>query len=199
MVFRGQSSDWPLVPEIGRGPFLRQATGYDEWLHFEDDLLRNYKKYLPPFVTSEPKDDWDWLFSARHHGLPTRLLDWSSSPLKGLYFAVQNHLHDDQNSVLWVLETKGWFESLEMYTRRDLTGMHLVYPSHIHPRIIAQDGCFTVFPLPDPQGQFTAADKEAGVQRSLKEAIPPGSRRKPGLNWPTWESHIARCFLVSTV
>jgi hypothetical protein len=44
-----------------------------------------------------------WLFLAQHYGLPTRLLDWSESPVIALYFAVANIMHDEDDGCLWAL------------------------------------------------------------------------------------------------
>src|SRR6266404_9828581 len=46
-------------------------------------------------------DRFAWLSLARHYGLPTRLMDWSASPLVALYFAAQNNAKD---GCLWALE-----------------------------------------------------------------------------------------------
>jgi hypothetical protein len=176
VIYRGQSFDWPLIPELGRGAFLNQGMHYDHWSSLEDDLLATYKKYSHPFITSEPKSDWDWLFSARHHGLPTRLLDWSRTPLKGLYFAVHNFHHDDRDAVLWIVDFAGWSESLDHEERKRIRDLFLVFPGHIHPRIIAQDGCFTVFPLPKPHAPFESAEKARLVKRAVKVILPAADR-----------------------
>ena len=172
-VFRGQSLDWPLIPEIGRDAFLLQGRdGYDSWLDFEDNLLNDFKKFSYPYVTDRPKTDWDWMFFARHYGLPTRLLDWSSNPLKGLFFAVQNFRHDKEDSILWAILTKWWSGSMKDSDRKKLSEMDLVYPSHINERIVAQDSCFTVFPLPSKGKEFRVATDERIVDLALKITVP---------------------------
>jgi FRG domain len=176
VAFRGQSLPWALVPDIGRPPFLHQGKGYDHWIAFEEDLLNEFKKLSHPFIVDRSRSDWDWLYIARHHGLPTRLLDWSTNPLKGLFFAVQDFRYDDKDSVLWALEASGWVETMDREKRNTLHDMLLVYPPHINERIVAQDACFTVFPLPPSHGDFVPAEKTRLVKRTVEIVIPANAR-----------------------
>jgi hypothetical protein len=72
------------------------------YVQMERHLLRNFRKYAHRNVV-EADSVWNWLSLAKHHGLPTRLVDWSFSPLVALHFAVQNTRNFDKSAAIWMV------------------------------------------------------------------------------------------------
>jgi hypothetical protein len=96
-AFRGISADWPLTTSLQRMNHDIPTLG-----HIERAMFRNFKKYA--YADFEPSSsDWKWLAVAQHHGLPTRLLDWTFSPFVAMHFATNELDKMDKDGVLWMV------------------------------------------------------------------------------------------------
>lgn len=68
----------------------------------EADLMNRFKQNAHEFLDERPQGEWEWMLLGRHHGLPSRLLDWTENPLVALFFA-SDTLGTKANGVLWCL------------------------------------------------------------------------------------------------
>lgn len=92
-VYRGM---WDKSFDL-RTSLIRLGGDYKK---LEPHLLRNFRKYA--HSNAAPGNSvWNWLAVAQHHGLPTRLLDWTYSPYVALHFATADFNKFNKDSAIW--------------------------------------------------------------------------------------------------
>ena len=94
--FRGQANlDWKLVPSLARTAKSSAA---------EAALIKRFKQNALTHLPDRPLTEWEWMFQMQHHKLPTRLLDWSESPLVALFFALGDAKHKNKDGAVWCID-----------------------------------------------------------------------------------------------
>lgn len=137
--YRGLSnSSYELVPKVGR------SKRYS--LHNEQMAFKIFKIQGRPHLGFTPKTDWEWLAIAQHHGLATRLLDWTRNPLVALYFAV--HFSPKTDGVVYMREPTEIISEDYDVSPFNLDKVVTFTPSYLAPRISRQEGDFTVHSEP---------------------------------------------------
>jgi hypothetical protein len=183
LFFRGQGKDHPLLPSVAR---LKPKRDDLDLLATEKKLLRAFQRRSLPFLEMRPETTWDWLAVAQHHGLPTRLLDWSAHALSAIWFAVEKPAEAAEDvGIVWVFEAKsGLVESGGDYVsssqNRDsehpfsLERSCILVPRYVSKRIVAQGGYFTVHASKATPPHFVGLEQERAFTNRLSKVVIPG-------------------------
>ncbi|MFZ6757841.1 FRG domain-containing protein [Undibacterium sp. Ji50W] len=181
LFFRGHcDTNWKLMPTLGRfsNPNISQL---EEVTYFDFQTRAGS-------LLSEHNSSWNNAFAMQHHGLPTRLLDWSENFSTALYFALKNA---SQECCIWILNpfelNRVQKNNAELFRPTDLEGTYDEYfiskekhmnekvlaisPLRHHPRVFNQRAGFTIHnelnaPLEDI---FPKVVKKIVIPRSAQE------------------------------
>lgn len=169
--FRGhRKADWGLRPLIHRDYTNDQ----------ELDFCHRFRSRAGIRYGDSPEYDnmAAWLSLMQHYGLPTRLLDWTRSPLVALYFALEKYTYDKvepEDACVWVLDP----HKLNASQRIEIVTASIVslrYRKYLKPafykgakepgkvvaamafetdiRMFVQQGCFTIHSRREPLNEL---------------------------------------------
>ena len=163
-VYRGHAdARWALKPSAGR---LERYQPEQELRSFEE-----FKRLAPEYLRDRAvSSDWDWLAISQHHGLPTRLLDWSANPLVAAYFACAETPRTDAKIICVDAAAIGLYDPQELSSVDPfkIDEVRFFRPSAVASRITAQKGLFSIHPEPEKAWRLVKNVDRFEIPKHLK-------------------------------
>jgi hypothetical protein len=154
-----------LLPSLFRHPTI---TTVEKLLELETELIGTFRARSLPYVQQLPDSDLELMFLMQHHGVPTRLLDWTENPYIALFFALSKSVSSGTDAAIWALDPNRWNEkALEDVAFKEAVLLHTdtiltngyapkrisdmktapvaMYGIHNSRRIVAQRGVFMIY------------------------------------------------------
>lgn len=183
VLYRGHgAASFCLRPKVGR---LLPSSNSTKSIVNEALMLEIFRRQSIDRVEIPTADDWELLAIAQHHGLATRLLDWTRSPLVALYFAVQLEIEtrdssgrpkrEDAEIIAWrcpKLDLRKPLPKNPLLIRKPIRYI----PRLVTSRLRAQSGLFSVHPNPTKEfvpdvGEFFKIRIPFDSRKTLKNSL----------------------------
>lgn len=195
-IYRGHGdSEYKLIPKALRSPSTEQADMlvFREWARFctfiegcdltgvripgDSSTLRETLDQNNGVLDRVARDPSKWPATehyqvwamAQHHGLPTRLLDWSRSPIIATYFAASSAMADENKAdhlAVWSLPLQG-----EMFWRKWL--VTFAVPTSHSVNLAAQQGVFSLTLLHSDRGHPLVVEAFEDIAARIWISGPP--------------------------
>jgi hypothetical protein len=185
-AFRGHArADWHLRPSIER---LQNAYSESMRLDAEEYVRRTFSRRAHHYLRDLPAagEDLEWLALMRHHGAPTRLLDWTKSPYVATFFAVADATEKEPSAV-WAINIQAVkSEAVQLlvesgvvpapeapdFSFSDRRNFRRVVLRHSHPAIVApMEPVKMNERVTSQQGLFLCANHSFGFEIGLKQVL----------------------------
>lgn len=139
-IFRGHSKEeFELLPSVAR--IEHKSNTFEK---FERSIFDIFKRDSAALAPSYLRNEFDWLVFARHHGLPTRLLDWTTNPLAALYFCVKSAKNSDGAFIALHAPKRMPDDVYRSQCPLEVDSTYKFLPAVTNSRMAAQMGLFTI-------------------------------------------------------